>query len=142
MGFGFQLYSFSAFFCPARTHGWTVWLASMEEPRNKRRAIDRIGQRDNVRSKTRSYCFRQPVIHSAKRHPGEKHLHAKRCSIATLTFPRRSRPNCGGCKRIFKRQSTKIIILLSSNPMLPQSWLRSILRTCRNRVSDTSVILF
>lgn len=110
MGFGFQLYSFSALFCPARTHGWTVWLASMEEPRNKRRAIDRIGQRDNVRSKTRSYCFRQPVIHSAKRHPGEKHLHAKRCSIATLTFPRRSRPNCGGCKRRFPNDKARKLL--------------------------------
>lgn len=100
----------------------------MEQPRNKRKSIDRIGQHDRRSRRNPFLLFSSARVYISVIHGAnvaqEKSIYiayvvAASCFKASLVATISNRTGGGG-KRISKRQTAKIIVLLvlESRPML------------------------
>ena len=101
----------------------------MEQPRNKRKSIDRIGQHDRRSRRNPFLLFSSARVYISVIHGAnvaqEKSIYiayvvAASCFKASLVATIPNRTGSGGGKRISKRQTAKIIVLLvlESHPML------------------------
>ena len=106
-----------------------VSVVPMEQPRNKRKSIDRIGQHDRRSRRNPFLLFSSARVYISVIHGAnvaqEKSIYiayvvAASCFKASLVATIPNRTGSGGGKRISKRQTAKIIVLLvlESRPML------------------------